>query len=130
MTLKPSPFPPFGLTNALNSAIEPTHTPLSAQASSAVSVPDRLSYYTGSSYGSHTSSSYPHSYAPTPSTYAPPTLGSTPGLLGRPGSWSQQSSTTAAGTGGAPTAITALLTENKCPRHATSGYCVGGNCLS
>ena len=130
MTLKPSPFPPFALTNALNSAIEPTPTPLSAQAASAVSAPDRLSYYTGSSYGNHTSSSYPHSYAPTPSTYAPPTLGSTPGLLGRPGSWSQQSSATAAGTGGAPTAITALLTENKCPRHGTSGYCVGGNCLS
>lgn len=121
--LKPGPFPPYGLGGTVTTGMEPGPTPLSAQASSAVSAPDRLPYYPGPSYNTTNPASYAQSYAPTPGTYGAPTLGSTPDLLSRTNSWNQQSS-------GAPTAITALLTENKCPRHGNSGYCVGGNCLS
>ena len=105
------------------SSLEPNQTPLSAQTGSAVSAPDRLPFYAGATFGASNVNGYAQGFGPAPGSYGPPTLGSTPGLLARPGSWSQQPSA-------APTAITALLTENKCPRHGTSGYCVGGNCLS
>jgi len=121
--LKPSPFPTYNLGGGVTSAIEPNQTPLSAQAGSAVSAPDRLPFYPAATYSAPNAGSYAQTYGAGPGSFAPPTLGSTPGLLSRPGSWSQQPS-------GAPTAITALLTENKCPRHGNSGYCVGGNCLS
>lgn len=121
--LKPSPFPPYGLGGTVTSAIEPGPTPLSAQATSAVSAPDRMPFYPGANYASTNPGSYAHSYGPSPAQYGAPTLGSTPDLLSRTNSWTQQSNN-------APTAITALLTENKCPRHGNSGYCVGGNCLS
>jgi len=121
--LKPSPFPSFSLGGSMPSSLEPAQTPLSAQTGSAVSAPDRLPFYAGATFGASNVNGYAQGFGPAPGSYGAPTLGSTPGLLARPGSWSQQPSA-------APTAITALLTENKCPRHGTSGYCVGGNCLS
>jgi hypothetical protein len=136
--LKPSPFPAYGLTSSLPSGLDGGPTPLTAHASSAVSAPDRLPFYghPGANAYSTTSvtnpASYAHSYSATSAgAYgATPTLGSTPDLLGRTaGGWGVSQQATGS-VGGAPTAITALLTENKCPRHGNSGYCVGGNCLS
>jgi hypothetical protein len=122
--LKPSPFPPYQPLDAGRD-----YSPLAAQGHSAVSAPDSLAYQ-----------SYPPPTNTAPGPYhSAPVL---PGQLSRTNTWSTptmdglgmslgthhglQSHHGASQT--PATAITSLLTDNKCPRHGE--YCVGGHCLN
>lgn len=96
-TLKPSPFPNF-------------HTPVSANL-------DKHKDYSTMGHPAFATDRLPFPMA-TPTSTTSFDHGPLPGL-GRSSSWSNASGVPA-------TAITALLTENKCPRH--SDYCVGGHC--
>ena len=123
--LKPSPFPPF-------QQLDPTRhfSPLSAQAHSAVSAPETLGYSAYPPPNNVAPGPYHHSapvlsgQLPRNNTWSTPTmdslgmgLGTHHGLQSHPGVTQTPA-----------TAITALLTDNKCPRHGE--YCVGGHCLN
>jgi hypothetical protein len=124
--LKPSPFAHPGPYPTLPSSKD--YSPLSAQVTSAVSAPDRLAY---------------HSYPTPTSTTQDPYQGTPvlPAQFSRSNTWGAQSMnglgmglgthTLQSHHGGShtpATAITSLLTDNKCPRHGE--YCVGGHCLN